>query len=157
MRTAVIRGRGASMKVFGPLLLTTLALAGCAHRYGATGPRDGWYDDGYAALGQAGWYGWHDGYYYPGIGRHVYDRWRRRHGWTDAQRRYWESRRPDARGARLRAQWGAFGQNGFRYGEQGRPQPPQVRHEGYGARRVDAAPPRPPKPPPRPPKPPTRR
>jgi hypothetical protein len=39
------------------------------------------------------YYGWNDGFYYPGTGYYVYDQYRRPHRWTDAQRRYWEQRR----------------------------------------------------------------
>lgn len=39
------------------------------------------------------YYGWNNGYYYPGTGYYVYDRNRRPHRWTDAQRRYWERQR----------------------------------------------------------------
>ncbi len=39
------------------------------------------------------YYGWNNGFYYPGSGYYVYDRYRRPHRWTDAQRRYWERQR----------------------------------------------------------------
>ena len=39
------------------------------------------------------YFGWYDGFYYPGRGYYVYDRYRRPHRWTDAQRRYWERQR----------------------------------------------------------------
>jgi hypothetical protein len=39
------------------------------------------------------YYGWNNGYYYPGTGYYVYDRNRRPHRWSDAQRRYWERQR----------------------------------------------------------------
>ena len=39
------------------------------------------------------YYGWNNGFYYPGTGYYVYDRYRRPHRWTDAQRRYWERQR----------------------------------------------------------------
>ena len=42
------------------------------------------------------YYGWNNGYYYPGTGYYVYDRYRNRTRWSDAQRRYWERRRGTA-------------------------------------------------------------
>ena len=41
---------------------------------------------------RSSYYGWNDGFYYPGTGYYVYDRNRRPHRWTDAQRRYWSDR-----------------------------------------------------------------
>jgi hypothetical protein len=40
-------------------------------------------------------YGWHDGFYYPGAGYYVYDRYRNPYYWNDYQRRYWTVRRKD--------------------------------------------------------------
>ena len=61
--------------------------------YGANYNRYGYgYGSGY---GQP-YYGWYDGYYYPGNGYYVYDRDRRAHRWSDAQRKYWEWRRQGA-------------------------------------------------------------
>ena len=61
--------------------------------YGAGYPGYG-YGAGYPGYGYgyAPW-GWYDNLYYPGTGYYVYDSYRRPHRWTDAQRRYWESRR----------------------------------------------------------------
>jgi hypothetical protein len=39
------------------------------------------------------WYGWYDGFYYPGTGFYVFDRWGGRRQWSDHHRRYWEGRR----------------------------------------------------------------
>lgn len=39
------------------------------------------------------YYGWNNGYYYPGTGYYVYDRNRRPYRWSDAQQRYWERQR----------------------------------------------------------------
>ena len=68
--------------------------------YGYPGGYGGYgYDPRYAGYGSPyGGYaqpsgGWYSGYYYPGSGVYVYDRERRRHRMTDAQRRYWEQRR----------------------------------------------------------------
>jgi hypothetical protein len=65
--------------------------------------------------GGSSYYGWNNGFYYPGTGYYVYDRYRRAHRWTDAQRDYWEWRRKGSRsgtggGARAIAQWGDFNQ-----------------------------------------------
>ena len=42
------------------------------------------------------YFGWNNGYYYPGTGYYVYDRYRRPYVWTDEQRRYWSERRQKA-------------------------------------------------------------
>ena len=60
--------------------------------YGANYNRYGSYGYGYGMP----YYGWYNGYYYPGTGYYVYDRDRRAHRWSDAQRRYWEWRRRGA-------------------------------------------------------------
>ena len=61
------------------------------------------------------YYGWNNGFYYPGTGYYVYDRNRRPHRWTDAQRRYWERQRGVATSSggisRVIENWGDF-QNG---------------------------------------------
>jgi hypothetical protein len=58
-----------------------------ASRYGS---RYGYgYGAGYAP------YGWYDGYYYPGAGYYVYDRYRNPYYWSDGQRRYWTVRHKD--------------------------------------------------------------
>ena len=33
--------------------------------------------------------GWYDGYFYPGSGTYVYDRYRHPHAWTGSQQQYW--------------------------------------------------------------------
>src|SRR5688572_13126927 len=40
-------------------------------------------------------YGWYDGFYYPGAGYYVYDRYRNPYYWNDYQRRYWTVRQKD--------------------------------------------------------------
>lgn len=60
----------------------------------------GYYGAGYDRYGYGygqPYYGWNNGYYYPGTGYYVYDRYRRPHRWSDAQRRYWEWRQRGAR------------------------------------------------------------
>lgn len=63
--------------------------------YGAGYPGYGYGYPGYA-LGFAPYWGWYDDFYYPGTGYYVYDTYRHRHYWTDAQRRYWSLRRERA-------------------------------------------------------------
>lgn len=50
------------------------------------------YGYGYG-YGAPSYYGWYNDLYYPGTGYYVYTRDGSRHRWSDAQRRYWESRR----------------------------------------------------------------
>jgi hypothetical protein len=61
------------------------------------------YDAGYSGYGYPGYgfgyapyWGWNDGFYYPGTGYYVYDHHHHRHHWSDAQRRYWQARRDRA-------------------------------------------------------------
>jgi hypothetical protein len=90
-----------------------IGLSGCAYNGLYSGVsvgvgNGGYYDPYYDAYGYgygAGYsrygygygfdpyWGWNDGFYYPGTGYYVYDRYRRAHRWTDAQRRHWEQRR----------------------------------------------------------------
>ncbi|HYD38067.1 MAG TPA: peptidase, partial [Allosphingosinicella sp.] len=89
-----------------------LGLAACSHYdgygYGGVsvgyGSRycDPYYDDCYGygyGYGYGGgyaydpWWGWYGNYYYPGIGIYVFDRFGRRHRWSDDHRRHWEGRR----------------------------------------------------------------
>ena len=97
-------------------LVSGIALSGCAYDtygdnygygpYGGFGVGIGYGDYGYGnpyggygyPYGYYGGYGydpfgWYGDYYYPGVGIYVYDRDRRRHEWSDDQRRYWEQRR----------------------------------------------------------------
>ena len=50
---------------------------------GITGRRRPSYDYGYP-----GYYGWYGGFYYPGNGIYVYDRYRRPYRWNGNQQRY---------------------------------------------------------------------
>lgn len=65
------------------------------------------YASGYQGFGQPYW-GWYNGYYYPGSGFYVYDRWRRPHRWRDHDRRHWEGRRSAWRGGEVTANWRDF-------------------------------------------------
>ncbi|MET0180880.1 MAG: hypothetical protein ABW194_10430, partial [Novosphingobium sp.] len=51
------------------------------------------------------YYGWYDGFYYPGTGYYIYDNGGRRHRWSDGHRRYWEGRRG---GRDARANWSGY-------------------------------------------------
>ena len=65
---------------------------GYPYGYGGYGGYGSPYGYGYGSP----YYGWYDGYYYPGTGYYVYDQYRNRTRWSDAQRRYWERRRGTA-------------------------------------------------------------
>jgi hypothetical protein len=56
-------------------------------RYGYGSP----YGYGGYGYGMPYW-GWYNNWYYPGTGYYVYDRYRNRQVWTDAQKRYWTER-----------------------------------------------------------------
>ena len=80
-----------------------IGLAACTtpYGYGGVGVGGGYgnYGYGYPAYGYGHGYepywGWYDGYYYPGSGYYVYDRYRRPYPW-DHYRDYWEGRRERA-------------------------------------------------------------
>ena len=83
------------------LLAATLALGACTT-----------YDQGYSRVGvsygygsYAPYYGWYDGFYYPGTGYYIYDRYGSRHRWSDSHRRYWEGRRG---GRHVRDNWSGY-------------------------------------------------
>jgi hypothetical protein len=93
---------------------------GSDYGYGYGGGYPG-YGYGYGAgypgygLGYAPYWGWYDNFYYPGTGYYVYDRYRRPHRWSDAQRRYWSQRRDqasrssnDGRHVVIRENWNDF-------------------------------------------------
>jgi hypothetical protein len=83
------------------VLLSALALGGCmTDGYGRAGVSIGsghydryGYDYPYSGYG----YGWYDGYYYPGSGYYVFDRYGKRHRWSQWQRDYWAHRGHDRR------------------------------------------------------------
>ena len=102
------------------ILVAGIGLGGCAAPfgygsgvsvgYGNQGYYDPYYDSygyggygspygyGYSpygyrsAYGHSPYWGWNDGFYYPGTGYYVYDRYRRPRVWTDAERQYWAER-----------------------------------------------------------------
>jgi hypothetical protein len=58
------------------------------------------------------YFGWYDGFYYPGTGYYVYDTYRRPRAWSDAQRRYWMDRHKRASSQGIKpvtsSNWGGF-------------------------------------------------
>lgn len=88
--------------------------------------------------GYAPYYGWNNGYYYPGSGHYVYDRYRRPRIWTEAERRYWAERasRPGTTTTRkLLDNWAGFSQ-GEQAGAQATQSTRTVRSSGGRAIRV---------------------
>jgi len=65
--------------------------------------------------GYSPYWGWNNGYYYPGSGYYVYDNYRRPRVWTEAERRYWAERanRPGTTATRrLLDNWSDFSRGG---------------------------------------------
>lgn len=87
----------------------SIGLTACMSPYGyggvGVGSGYGYNSYGYPGYGYGGGYGyepywgWYDGYYYPGTGYYVYDRYRRPIPW-DRYRDYWEGRRENAMSSR---------------------------------------------------------
>ncbi len=100
---AMVAGVGLSGCAYGPYGGLGVGV-GYGNGYGYGDYYDPYYGGGYygANYNRYGYgygqpyYGWYGDYYYPGTGYYVYDRYRRAHRWTDAQRRYWEWRRRGA-------------------------------------------------------------
>lgn len=86
--------RGASVLI---AVAAMLGLSGCASTGVGTvsaGYSGGSYNPYYASSAyRTPYYGWYDGFYYPGAGAYVYDRSGVRQRWSDGHRSYWESRR----------------------------------------------------------------
>jgi hypothetical protein len=83
------------------LLAATAALGACTaydgFGYGGVSvgvSSGGYYPHRYSPYS---YYGWYDGFYYPGAGYYVYDDYGRRHRWSDRHRHYWEGRRDGRR------------------------------------------------------------
>jgi len=103
---AIVAGVGLSGCAYGPYGsgLGVGVGYGNGYGYGYDDYYDPYYGGGYygANYNRYGYgygqpyYGWYNGYYYPGTGYYVYDRDRRAHRWSDAQRKYWEWRRRGA-------------------------------------------------------------
>lgn len=105
----------------------SLGLGACTDGYGYSGVSlgygnagyygDPYYDDfGYAGFGGFGgygvgqsWFGWNNGFYYPGTGVYVYDSYRRPYRWNNAQQRYWSGQqRFRGRDWNGQGNWGGF-------------------------------------------------
>ena len=115
-----------------------VALTGCVDDgYGYSGVSVGYGSPGYYGQGYysdfydggygSPYYGWYNGYYYPGSGYYVYDRDRRPMRWNDSQRRYWQNRGYGWRGQDRRDEWRGFqrgpqarGGDGYRWRNDGR-------------------------------------
>ncbi len=93
--------------ILGLLAAVGIGTSACTSGYGYGGgslgyASGGYYDDGYydgfggGGFGGVGfasnYYGWNNGFYYPGTGVYVYDRNRRPFRWNGAQQRYWQGR-----------------------------------------------------------------
>lgn len=110
-----------------------LVVSGCAS-YGRYGSGAGYYGAsagygygyGYSRGSPYGYgtpyYGWYEGYYYPGRGSYVYGRDGRRYGWSRSHQTYWQGRGAGHRGGE---NWSGFGGAGRHYA------PPPSR--GHGA------------------------
>ena len=82
------------------LLAATAALSACTayDGYGSSRVSVG-YSSGYPyGYSPYSYYGWYDGFYYPGNGYYIYDSYGARHRWSDRHRNYWEGRRGGRRG-----------------------------------------------------------
>jgi hypothetical protein len=93
---------------------------GASYGYGYGSPYYGGYGYGspyYGGLGSS-YYGWNNGYYYPGSGYYVYDSYRRPYAMTTTQRQYWSTRSPALRTSSstattrtaVKPNWSAFSQ-----------------------------------------------
>lgn len=78
----------------------------------------GGYGDPYSSAGYPGYFGWYGGFYYPGSGIYVYDRYRRPYRWNGNQQHYWSGQRRaygsqgDGRNLRGNPNWGGFNRSG---------------------------------------------
>jgi hypothetical protein len=93
------------------IAVAALGLAGCSsyddgYGYGYSRVSLGY--SNYGGYGTPYYYGWYDGYYYPGTGYYLYDRYGSRYRWSDRYRNYWEARRPSGRS--YRDNWSGYRQ-----------------------------------------------
>jgi hypothetical protein len=112
-----------NVKLAGLAIAAALGLSACSdYGYGYGGVNVGYgpsyYADPYYAGGISPYWGWNDGFYYPGTGYYVYDSYRRPYRWNGAQQRYWEGRRyayrgrnPGIRNPAIRNNWRDFRQD----------------------------------------------
>jgi len=95
-----------SLVRLGVIAGASIALAGCSTYDGYGRHGYGGVSVGYAS--SRPYYGWYDGYYYPGTGYYVYDRQGSRHRWRDTDRRYWQGNRG---GHHVRQNWSGYGRD----------------------------------------------
>jgi hypothetical protein len=91
------------------LLAATAALGACSsYGYGGSRVSVGYSSGGYYpySYSRYPYYGWYDGFYYPGTGYYIFDSYGRRHRWSDRHRHYWEGRRGGHRDSR--DNWGGY-------------------------------------------------
>lgn len=96
---------------------------------------------GYGGYGYEPYWGWHDGYYYPGSGYYVYDRYRRAYPW-DRHRDYWERRRENAMSSsefrrQMEARRDQLDQQNWSGFEQGQAQVQRIRRGDNGSQRIE--------------------
>ena len=103
------------IRTIGLALTAGLSLAAC-DTYGYGGYGGGYGNYGYGSgvsLGypNSSYWGWNDGYYYPGTGYYVYDSYRRPYRWNPTQQAYWTGRQTSWRSHnrdRMRDNWREF-------------------------------------------------
>jgi hypothetical protein len=79
------------------ILYPALALVAAVGLTACSSSNYGRHGYGYSRVGvgvgyASPYYGWYDGFYYPGTGYYVYDRHGSRHRWRDSDRRHWGGR-----------------------------------------------------------------
>ena len=91
--------------------------SGLSVGFGSGGYYDDYYDPYYGGGYHGGrygsyspYYGWNNGFYYPGTGYYVYDQYRRPFRWSDHQQRYWSDRGRNWRGDR-HTNWSGLGRH----------------------------------------------
>lgn len=93
-------------------LIGGLSLNACTDGYGYSGVSLGYAGGGYHGGGYGDpYWGWNNGFYYPGNGNFVYDRYRRPYRWNGAQQAFWQGRRSGWRGGpnyQIRDNWRDF-------------------------------------------------
>jgi hypothetical protein len=122
-----MRSRHLPLRTSSLAFVAALALGGCSYGVGggygfgglslgvSTG--GGYYDNAlYSSYSGNPYWGWYDGFYYPGTGFYIYDINRRPYRWTSTQQSYWTGRHSywRSRGDRreFRSNWNDFSRNG---------------------------------------------
>ncbi len=109
----------AKLSLAAAALLSAGALSACNDGYGYGGVSAGYgvantWDPYYGGYRADPYWGWNNGYYYPGTGVYVYDRQNIRRRWNPQQRGYWQGRNQTWRGAgrEIRPMWRDYGVQG---------------------------------------------